>query len=116
MARVEELGGAVAAIEKGFQKAEIERSAYQVAQRDRLGRTSRRRGQQVRIGDRRAYAPLRVDPAIEHEQADAAGHAAGGRDDAEVAPALDDVKRAAAGRDNLLYPLRAALRGQGYGR
>src|SRR3984885_14119030 len=30
MARVEELGGAVAAIERGFQKAEIERSAYQV--------------------------------------------------------------------------------------
>ena len=31
MARVEELGGAVAAIEQGFQKAEIERSAYLVA-------------------------------------------------------------------------------------
>ena len=30
--RVEEMGGAVAAIERGFQKAEIERSAYQVAQ------------------------------------------------------------------------------------
>ena len=30
MARVEDLGGAVAAIERGFQKAEIERSAYQV--------------------------------------------------------------------------------------
>src|SRR5437762_3113640 len=29
--RVEELGGAVAAIERGFQKAEIERSAYQIA-------------------------------------------------------------------------------------
>src|SRR5438874_7141107 len=31
IARVEELGGAVAAIERGFQKAEIERSAYQIA-------------------------------------------------------------------------------------
>src|SRR5580698_8343023 len=30
MARVEDLGGAVAAIERGFQKSEIERSAYQV--------------------------------------------------------------------------------------
>src|SRR6266851_5283986 len=30
IARVEDLGGAVAAIEQGFQKAEIERSAYQV--------------------------------------------------------------------------------------
>ena len=32
IARIEEMGGAVAAIESGFQKAEIERSAYQVAQ------------------------------------------------------------------------------------
>src|SRR5919108_1170557 len=32
MAKVEELGGAVAAIEHGFQKAEIERSAYRIAQ------------------------------------------------------------------------------------
>ena len=31
MARVEELGGAVGAIEQGFQKAEIERSAYRIA-------------------------------------------------------------------------------------
>src|SRR5215472_12338003 len=31
MAKVAELGGAVAAIEQGFQKAEIERSAYQIA-------------------------------------------------------------------------------------
>ena len=32
MARVEDLGGAVAAIEQGFQKNEIERSAYRIAQ------------------------------------------------------------------------------------
>src|SRR5690606_40667982 len=31
MQKVEDLGGAVAAIERGFQKGEIERSAYQVA-------------------------------------------------------------------------------------
>ena len=31
--RVEDLGGAVAAIEQGFQKAEIERSAYAIAAR-----------------------------------------------------------------------------------
>ena len=36
MDKVDELGGAVAAIENGFQKSEIERSAYRIAQRDRL--------------------------------------------------------------------------------
>src|ERR1035438_1735544 len=37
IARVEELGGAVAGIEAGFQKAEIERSAYQVTQQTEAG-------------------------------------------------------------------------------
>ena len=31
MQRIEEMGGALAAIERGFQKSEIERSAYEVA-------------------------------------------------------------------------------------
>src|SRR4030095_11319682 len=37
MAKVEERGGAVSAIEQGFQKAEIERSAYQVARQIDVG-------------------------------------------------------------------------------
>jgi methylmalonyl-CoA mutase N-terminal domain/subunit len=68
MAHVEELGGAVAAIEQGFQKSEIERSAYDVA----LGIDS---GERVVVGLNRyrsdseeRYEPLRVDPAIEADQ------------------------------------------------
>lgn len=37
MRRVEELGGAVAAIEAGFQKAEIEASAYRIAREQEAG-------------------------------------------------------------------------------
>src|SRR5713226_2167519 len=69
LARVEDLGGAVAAIERGFQKAEIERSAYRVARQIDTG-------QRVIVGVNRfthpgdePYQPLRVDPAIEQEQA-----------------------------------------------
>ena len=40
MEQVEELGGAVAAIEKGFQKSEIERSAYQIAREIDAGERS----------------------------------------------------------------------------
>src|SRR5579875_334295 len=69
IAAIDEMGGAVAAIERGFQKAEIERSAYQVAQQIESG-------ERVIVGVNRftadgdgAYEPLRVDPAIEAEQA-----------------------------------------------
>ena len=64
IAKIEEMGGAVAAIEQGFQKAEIERSAYQVTRQIEAGERVVVGVNQVHRGRRRA-APLRVDPAIE---------------------------------------------------
>jgi len=107
--RVEEMGGAVAAIERGFQKAEIERSAYRVARQIDAG-------ERVVVGVNRftadaeeSYAPLRVDPAIELQQAERLGELRRRRDGAAVRRGLDAVRRAAEGQDNLLYPLREAL-------
>ena len=110
ISKVEELGGAVAAIEQGFQKDEIERSAYQVARQiDSGGR--------VVVGvnrfiteDAERYAPLRVDPAIEEQQAERLARLRAGRDRAEVQRRLGDLRKAAEGKDNVLEPLREALR------
>jgi methylmalonyl-CoA mutase N-terminal domain/subunit len=107
--RIEEMGGAVAAIEKGFQKAEIERSAYQVAQQIDSGERVVVGVNKYRLDEQESYAPLRVDPAIERQQAERLAALRAGRDADAVARNLADVKRAAAGRDNMLYPLRAAL-------
>ena len=110
MAKVEELGGAVAAIEQGYQKGEIERSAYRVARQIDAG-------DRVIVGvnrftqhEREDHHLLRVDPAIEQEQVSRLAGLRASRDAAEVARCLGEVKRAAAGRDNMLYPLREALR------
>jgi methylmalonyl-CoA mutase N-terminal domain/subunit len=109
MAHVEELGGAVAAIEKGFQKSEIERSAYDVA----LGIDS---GERVVVGLNRyrteseeRYEPLRVDPAIEADQRERLRELRERRDPAAVDRALADLRAAAQGTDNVLPPLRTAL-------
>jgi methylmalonyl-CoA mutase N-terminal domain/subunit len=109
MARVEDLGGAVAAIEQGFQKAEIERSAYQVSQQIDSGERVIVGVNKFTVNDEPSYAPLRVDPAIEREQAERLAVLRASRDGAEVSRALGEVRRAAAGRDNVLYPLREAL-------
>jgi methylmalonyl-CoA mutase N-terminal domain/subunit len=110
MARVEELGGAVAAIEKGFQKSEIERSAYDVSK----GIDS---GERVVVGVNRyqsaseeRYEPLRVDPAIEQDQRDRLAALRERRDNDAVQRALADLRKAAEGTDNVLYPMREALR------
>ncbi len=109
MERVEELGGAVAAIEKGFQKSEIEQAAYTVA----LGIDS---GERVVVGLNRyrsdseeRYEPLRVDPSIEADQRERLRVLRDRRDQPAVDKALGELKAAAAGTDNLLYPMRTAL-------
>jgi methylmalonyl-CoA mutase, N-terminal domain len=107
--RVDEMGGAVAAIEQGFQKAEIERSAYQVARQiDAAERVVVGVNKFATAADE-SYAPLRVDPAIERQQSERLAALRRQRDAAEVRRALADVKRAAAGQDNVLHPLRSAL-------
>jgi methylmalonyl-CoA mutase N-terminal domain/subunit len=109
MAQVEELGGAVAAIEQGFQKSEIEKSAYTVA----LGIDS---GDRVVVGLNRyrseteeRYEPLRVDPAIEADQRERLRVLRGKRDQPAVDAALAELTKAAASQDNVLYPMRTAL-------
>jgi methylmalonyl-CoA mutase N-terminal domain/subunit len=110
MAKVEELGGAVAAIEQGFQKNEIEGAAYRTAQQIESGdRVVVGVNKFVTPADER-YEPLRVDPAIEEEQAKRLAALRADRSDAEVSRALDELRRAAEGsEDNVLYPMRAAL-------
>jgi methylmalonyl-CoA mutase N-terminal domain/subunit len=110
IAAVDDAGGAVAAIEKGLQKAEIERSAYRVAReidtRERLivGVNA------FTVAEEEPYEPLRTDPAIEHDQARRLAALRSARNPAEVSKLIGEVRRAAAGPDNLLYPLREALR------
>ncbi len=110
LARVEDLGGAVAAIERGFQKAEIERSAYHVARQIDTGERVIVGVNRFTLAGDEPYQPLRVDPAIEQQQAERLAKLRAGRDSAEFNRRIDDVRHAAAGTGNLLYPLREALR------
>jgi len=110
MEQVAELGGAVAAIEQGFQKAEIERSAYRIAREIDAGER-KVVGVNAFVSDsEEPYEPLRVDPMIEAQQAARLADLRARRASAEVTRRLDDVRRAAEGEANLLYPLREALR------
>jgi methylmalonyl-CoA mutase, N-terminal domain len=110
MAKVADLGGAVAAIEQGFQKAEIERSAYQIAREIDSGERKVVGVNSFVTPDAERFEPLRVDPRIEQEQADRLAELRGRRDGAAVTATLDAVKRtAAASGENLLPPLRDAL-------
>ncbi|MFC7527947.1 methylmalonyl-CoA mutase [Actinoplanes sp. GCM10030250] len=108
--RVFEYGSAVDAIEQGFQKSEIEQSAYRIA-------TEIDAGERVVVGVNRfaaeseeKYEPLRVDPAIEAAQVGRLAELRAGRDDPAVQSALADLAKGAAGSVNVLPLMKEALR------
>jgi methylmalonyl-CoA mutase N-terminal domain/subunit len=110
MTKVEDLGGAVAAIERGFQKDEIERNAYRIAQETDSGERVVVGVNRFRLDEEEPYEPLRVDLAIEARQAERLAKLRAERDRRAVDAALAALKRAAEGEDNVLYPMKEALR------
>ncbi|MBW3621676.1 MAG: methylmalonyl-CoA mutase, partial [Actinobacteria bacterium] len=109
--RIDEMGGAVRAIEEGFQKSEIEQAAYGLAKRIETG-------EQVVVGVNRYQTDdevqmelQRVDEAIRAEQIARIDEVKAKRDGGAVSGALESVRRAArADGDNLLIPMREALK------
>jgi methylmalonyl-CoA mutase N-terminal domain/subunit len=108
--RVFDHGSAVAAIEAGFQKREIEASAYRIAQEIDSGERVVVGVNRFVLEEEEPYEPLRVDPAIEAEQAARLGQLRASRDDGAVQAALSRLRESAAGTENVLYPLKEALR------
>jgi methylmalonyl-CoA mutase N-terminal domain/subunit len=108
--RIDAMGGAVRAIEDGYQKREIENTAYEYAQKVDSG-------EQVVVGVTRyaldeEVAPQlqRVDERVRDEQIARTAAVKASRDGAAVTAALEAVAAAAAGDANLLPPMREALR------
>jgi methylmalonyl-CoA mutase N-terminal domain/subunit len=110
MADVEKRGGAAAAIEQGFQKAEIEKSAYTVMQQIESGDRTVVGVNRFQAETEEKYSPLRVDPTIEADQRARLAALRESRDSAEVTKRLEELKAAAEGSENVLYPMREALR------
>jgi methylmalonyl-CoA mutase N-terminal domain/subunit len=110
MSRVEEYGSAVDAIEAGFQKREIEQSAYRVAQEIDSGSRVVVGLNRFTLDEEDPYEPLRVDPAIEAAQAQRLSKLRAARDAGAVGRTLGALRKAAEGTDNVLLPMKEALR------
>jgi methylmalonyl-CoA mutase N-terminal domain/subunit len=110
MEAVAERGGAVAAIEQGFQKTEIERAAYQLARQIDAGERVVVGVNRFQLDKEEPYEPLRVDPAIEVTQATRLAELRASRDQVAVDTALEEIRAAARGTGNVLVPLKEALR------
>jgi methylmalonyl-CoA mutase N-terminal domain/subunit len=108
--KVDGMGGAVAAIEAGYMQDEIEQAAFAWAK-------AVDDGEKIIVGVNRYQedAPeppevFPIDPELQKQQAQRVQDLRASRDQAAVDAALKDLTDAARGTQNVLYPMKDALR------
>ncbi len=110
LARIDAAGGTLAAIEQGLIQRDIQESAYRAQQQVDSG-------ERIVVGVNRFAAPtagpgietLQIDPALEDAQIAQLRRLRGARAEGEWAAALDAVRVAADGTDNLVPPIVRAV-------
>jgi methylmalonyl-CoA mutase N-terminal domain/subunit len=107
--KIEELGGAVRAIEQGYQQREIHESAYRWQRRVDAG-------EEVVVGVNRfanenELRPevLRIDTRLERERVERLARLRSDRDETAVQGALGELEQAARGETNLMPPILTAV-------
>ena len=109
-ARIDEVGGMVEAIRQNFPQREIADAAFE-HQRELDQRKRIVVGVNDFTSEDDAETPiLRIDPALEQKQVDRLARTRAGRDGAAVEAALAELKRVAAGEENLMPAIIEASR------
>ncbi len=110
--RIEDMGGATVAVERGFMQDAIAESAYRYQQ-------DLEQGKRVVVGvnkytEETADKPhlLRVDPELGHQRAKALARFRQKRDNKKVESVLAALRQAAKGTTNLMKPVLDAVRAQ----
>lgn len=108
--QIDAMGGAIAAIEAGFMQDEIERAAFEWAR-------AVDSGDKVIVGVNKFTETkaepndvFPIDPTLQKRQTDRVAALRTRRDGVAVKAAMEDVRAAARGTQNLLYPMKEALR------
>ena len=108
--RIDEMGGAVSGIEAGFQQDEIEQAAYEYTKSIDDDERVIVSVNKFALDVEPEPSVFPIDPALELGQRERLAAYKANRDQAAVQAALAAVAECARGTDNLLYPMKEALR------
>jgi methylmalonyl-CoA mutase N-terminal domain/subunit len=108
--QIDDRGGAVAAIEQGFIQEEIEQSAFRYQQQVESGERVIVGVNEFHEADEEPIELHRLDPAAERRQLERTARLRAERNAEAAAAALARVREAARGTENMLPPMREALR------
>jgi methylmalonyl-CoA mutase, N-terminal domain len=109
LARIDELGGMVPAIEQGYPQREIQNTAYSF----QLEVEKKKRiivGVNAFVQDSPAVPVMKIDPRLESEQVERLRAVRSKRDASRHAGALEKIERAAKGHDNLVPLILEAVK------
>jgi methylmalonyl-CoA mutase N-terminal domain/subunit len=109
IARIDDLGGATAALESGFYHRQIQESAYRAQQEVESGGRVVVGVNRFTETSQREVEIQRLAADLEAAQVERLHRVRAERSGAAVSAALDEVRRTAEGTGNLLPPMRAAL-------
>ena len=108
--RIDEIGGVIPAIEAGFFQKEIADAAFRYQQELEQKRRLVVGVNEFTVDDEPPIDILRIDPALESQQAARVRDVRAKRDQAKCTNALNSLRRAAAGTDNLMPYILDAVR------
>jgi methylmalonyl-CoA mutase N-terminal domain/subunit len=110
--KIDELGGMVEAVKRGFPQREIADAAFELQEAIDSGRRTVVGVNRYTEGDEQATEILRIDPALERKQIARVQAVRAGRDSDAVTTALTAIREAAATQRNLMPLLLDAARAQ----
>jgi methylmalonyl-CoA mutase N-terminal domain/subunit len=108
--RIDELGGAVSAVEQGFVQGEIEQAAFRWQQDVESGERVIVGVNRFTEGEEEPIELHRLDPAAEQRQLERTARVRAERNAADVERTMETVRDAARGEGDLIVPMREALR------
>jgi methylmalonyl-CoA mutase, N-terminal domain len=100
--KIDEIGGMLRAIEKGFVQREIEHAAYEYQRRVESGDQTVVGVNRFTTDEVTSVPVLRIDPELERQQIERLERVRAGRDEREASEALAEVERAARVSENLM--------------
>jgi methylmalonyl-CoA mutase N-terminal domain/subunit len=100
--RIDAMGGALAAIEQGFQAREIQESAYRMQREIEAKRRIVVGVNEYQEQEQPISGLMRIDPALEHRQRDRLAALRKNRDNVRVEQLLGRLEDAATGTENLI--------------
>ncbi|MFH0845282.1 MAG: methylmalonyl-CoA mutase family protein, partial [Pseudomonadota bacterium] len=108
--KIDEMGGAAAAIEKGYIQKEIQDSAYKYQREIEKGERVVVGLNRFQVQEEKPTNLLRVDPAVRIDQLETLRKLKSERDTEKVNKRLAELKRVAEGKGNIMFPILDAVK------